>query len=116
RRVRKLVEQRLGRENESRRAVTALQRAEFHERFLQGMQFVFVAQAFDSQNLAPVVVEGEKRAGAHRLAVEQHRAGAADLNIAAELRASQSKLLAHELQQRQPRLDLRAPLHSVDFK
>ena len=80
------------------------------------MKLAVSAQSFHGQNFATVGVDGQKRTGAHRLAVEQQRASAADLNIATELRAGQTELLAHEIEQGQPGLHLRAPHQTVHFK
>ena len=48
----------------------------------------------------------EHQAGAHRLAVEEDRAGAADAVLAADVRAGQAELVAQEVAQQQARLDL----------
>ena len=49
---------------------------------------------------APVAIERQRQAGAHRLAVDQHRAGAANALIAAALRAGQRQLIAQHREQR----------------
>ena len=47
RRLRTLIEQCFGREKKARSAIPALQRAKLHEGFLERMEAVFIAQAFD---------------------------------------------------------------------
>ena len=47
----------------------------------------------------------EHQAGAHRLAVDQHRAGAANAVLAADMRAGLAAILADGVDQRPARLD-----------
>ena len=109
------VEQGLGRKNKAGSAVAALQRAEFHEGFLKRMQRILTAQSFDGQNLAAVRIYCQHRARTHRLAIEQQRARSTNLNIAAQLGAGQIELLAHQLKQGYPRLDLDALFDAVNM-
>ena len=51
-------------------------------------------------------LRGEHQAGAHRDAVEQHGAGAADAVLAAGMRALEVELVAQAIEQRGARLDL----------
>ena len=48
---------------------------------------------------APVDLDGEQQAGAHRLAVHQHRARAADAVLAADVRAGQPEVVAQRVGQ-----------------
>ena len=57
-------------------------------------------------DLAAVGLDGEHRAGLHRLAVEQDGAGAAVGGVAADVGAGQAQVLAQEVDQQQARLDL----------
>ena len=56
--------------------------------------------------LLPVDVADRDRAGAHRLAVDMHGAGAALRDAAAEFGAGQSELVAQHPEQRRLRLDI----------
>ena len=73
-------------------------------------------QAFDRRDVAAIGVDRQNRARAYRTTVEQERTGAANLNITAELCAGQMEFVAHQIQQRQPRLNLRAALNAIDAK
>src|SRR5574341_392108 len=57
------------------------------------MQFSSLGKTFNRQQLFPVRFEREKRAGAHGLAVEKHRAGAADLYIARSLGSGKTEAI-----------------------
>ena len=46
-----------------------------------------LGEALDGRHLVPVGLDGEQRARLDRLAVEQHRAGAARRRVAADVRA-----------------------------
>ena len=59
-------------------------------------------------DVAAVGLHGEHDAGAHRLAVEEHRAGAADAVLAADVRAGQTQLVPQEVAEQKARLDGRA--------
>ena len=58
----------------------------------------------------------EDEAGAHRLAVDQHGAGAADAVLAADVGAGQPQLVAQAVGERQARLDVDADLLAVDLE
>ena len=58
----------------------------------------------------------EHQAGAHRLAVDQHGAGAADAVLAADMGAGEPQLVAQAIGQRQARLDVDADLLAVDLE
>ncbi len=70
-------------------------------------------EAFDRAHVAAVGLDGEREAGAHRLAVELHRAGAADAVLAADLGAGQP-LVADEVRQQRARLHLGLVLGAVE--
>ena len=74
------------------------------EGVLQRMQLVAVRQAFDGADRAALGLHREHQAGAHRLAVDQHRAGAADAVLAADMRAGQAAIVADRVDQRAARL------------
>src|SRR5436190_7666548 len=84
-RFRMLLEQRDGRHHEARRAEAAHQRVAIAERLLHRMQPAVALEAVDGANLLADDFDGERRAGVRRLAVDDHRAGAADAAVAAAL-------------------------------
>ena len=84
---------------DARRAVAALGGAEIGERGLQRVELVALLQALDGLDRPPLHLGGERQAGEHRLAVDQHGAGAAFAELAAVLRAGQAELLAQHLEQ-----------------
>ena len=69
------------------------------------MQRVVLGEAFDRADLSAVRLHGEHQARAHRLAVDDHRAGAADAVLAADMGAGLPAILADGVGQRTPRLD-----------
>ncbi len=62
-------------------------------------------EALDGADLAPLGLDREHQAGAHRVAVDQHGAGAADAVLAAEMGAGEAAVLAERVGERAPRLD-----------
>ena len=82
-----MAEQVVGAEQEAGRAEAALQRVVAAERLLQRVQLPRPAQALDRQHLGSIELAGEQQAGSCRLAVDQHRAHAADAVLAADVRA-----------------------------
>ena len=77
-----------------------------HEGALQRVELVAVGQPFDGADLSAVGLHREHQAGAHRLAVDQHGAGAAHAVLAADMRAGLPAILADRIGQRAARLDL----------
>src|SRR5688500_16080915 len=71
-RRRVFIKQSLGRQYHSRRAETALKTAVFDKRFLERMEFtILLSQPLDGQHRASAHFKSERRAGAHRPAVDQ---------------------------------------------
>ena len=66
---------------------------------LDGMEHAPCGQALDGDHLPPVGLVGQHQAGVDRLAVEQHRAGAALPGAAAVLGAGEADIVADDLQQ-----------------
>ena len=64
----------------------------------------------------PSRLHGKHQAGAHRDAVEQHGAGAADAVLAAGMRAGQRQLVAQAIEQRGARLDVERAVFAVDVE
>jgi hypothetical protein len=112
--LRAFIQQGFSRQDESGSAITALQSAELHERFLDRIELTIPAQSFDGQDLATVCINRQHRAGAYRFTVKQQRASATHLNIAAELGAGQSELFANHIEERRARLDFSVMLRAVD--
>jgi hypothetical protein len=83
-----LVEQRLGGDEKSRRAVTALSGAEIGERLLQRVQLAVGGEALDGRHASTVTVDSENEARQDRLAIEEHGAGAAFAQLAPVLGAA----------------------------
>ena len=86
-RLRLAVEQFLGRHDHAVDAVAALRGLLVDEGLLQRMRLVDRAEPFDGGDLGVAERADRGDAGAHRLAVDQHRAGAALREPAAELGA-----------------------------
>src|SRR5882757_1356511 len=93
-------------------AVAALRYTEIAPRDLNRV-FALRVEAFDGHDLLAADVGHRHAAGAHGLAVEMHRAGAAERNAAAEFRAGQSKLVAQIPHQRHRRIAVERALLSV---
>jgi hypothetical protein len=84
------------------------------ERLLDRVQLAALLEPLDGHHLAPVRLHGEDGARLHRLAVEEHGAGAAVGRVAADVRAGEAQVLANEMDEQQPRLHLGALLGAVD--
>src|SRR5439155_1467571 len=96
-------------------AEAALQRVRLAESRLQRVELVRAArrEALDGRQLSAVRLHREHQAGAHRLAVEQHGAGAAHAVLAADVGAGEPQVLAEEVAQAEPRLDVAPVLAAV---
>ena len=81
---------------------------------LQRMQRRAVRQPFDGADRLALRLHREHQAGAHRLAADDHRAGAADAVLAADVRAGQPAVLADRVDQRLARLDADGVVAAVD--
>src|SRR5919198_26971 len=97
-----------------RRAEAALERVALPERLLQRMQLAVLRQALDRRDLAAVGLDGEHGARLHREPVDVDRAGAADGRVAADLRSGEPEVVAEEVDEQRPRLDLRLVPDAVD--
>ena len=85
---------------EARRAVAALRGAEIGEGLLERVQLGSRRQPLDGVDArGPSHSSAEHEAGEHRLAVDQHGAGAALAELAAVLGAGQAEVLAQHLEQ-----------------
>ena len=85
-----------------------------HESLLHHMQVVAFRQALDGADLLAFGLHGEDQAGAHRLALDDDGAGAADAVLAADMRAGLAAVLADGVGQRAARLDRDGVVAAVD--
>src|SRR3954462_8325549 len=108
------IEERAARQHHSRRAVAALQAVLLPESFLHGVELSVLLEPLDGGDLAPVGLHREERARLHRLSVEQHGARAAMARVATDVRSRHPQVLAQEVDEEQPRLDLPLLGLSVD--
>ncbi len=75
-----------------------------------------ILEAFDRADLLSVALHRERDARARRLTVDQHGAGTAYPMLAAQVRAGDAALLAQEISQVRPRLDLSLDPLAVDVQ
>src|SRR5438094_9257532 len=73
-----------------------------------------VLQPLDRRDVVSIHLDGEHQAGAHRLAVQQHRTGAAHAVLASNVGAGETQLVAQEVGEEQPRLHRALVAHAVD--
>ena len=73
-------------------------------------------QAFDAGDAPALGLQRQHRAALHRLAVEQHGAGAALAGVAADMGAGQAELLAQHFDQQALGVDLQLHGLAVDFE
>src|SRR5438445_177032 len=111
-----LAQERDERHEDARRAEAALQPVSLAERGLKRMQRVAraVSEALHGLDLVAVRLDGEHEAGADRLAVQQHGAGAAHPVLASNVRSGEAQLVAQEVGEEQPRLHRALVAHAID--
>src|SRR5262249_61440238 len=90
------------RDKHAGRAEAALQAVLARKCLAQPEHDRIAVEALDGGNRKPVAGDRERDAGARRLAVDQHRAGAAYAVLTAEVGAGQAALLAQEIGERGP--------------
>ena len=100
------LEERGRRDEHPGRAEAALHAAVLEERRLERAQLEARREPFDGGHLAALGLERKVRAAVHRLAVEQHHAGAAFRVVAALLRAREADGVAYGREQARPRVEL----------
>src|SRR5207245_6640343 len=88
------------REQHARGAVAALGGTELDEGSLQRVQLRGRAQALDGRDRSALDLDGEEQAAQLRLAVDEHRAGAALAQLAAVLGAGEAEVFTQHLEQR----------------
>ncbi len=94
-----VLQQRLGGEQESRRAVAALGGAEIGERLLQGVKAGTVRHSFDRADRGALAFDRESQAGEDRLAVDENGTSPAFSQLAPVLGAHEPEVLAEDLEQ-----------------
>ena len=92
-------QQRLGRHDLARRAVTALRADIADERLLQRFEFAVLSDTFDGQYGFFIGFKGQQIARAHRAIVDQYRAGAANFGLTGAFRAGEMEAIAEKLKQ-----------------
>ena len=99
----------------ARRAVAALQRVAILEGLLDRMQrAVLGGERLDGADLVAGGLHREGQARAAGLAVDQHRAGAADAVLAADMGAGEAELVAEEIGEEHANADVALDLLAVD--
>ena len=113
-RFRVLVEQRLGRDDLTRRADAALKTAVLDEGLLQRMELAVPREPFDGLDALAGAAGSQGQARAHQAPVDDDAAGAADADAAAFLGSGQAQVVAQNLQQQAVGLDLDLMFLAVD--
>src|ERR1017187_3607064 len=96
------VQQRLGGEDEARRAKSALYAAFLHERFLDLIEIAAGGETFDGLDVLALCFHREIEAGVDRLAVDENRAGAALALLAGTLGPGEAETFPQHFEQRAP--------------
>src|SRR6266487_1980776 len=108
------IEQPAGGQHHARRAEPALEPVAAGETLLDRVEPAVSFQAFHREH-PPAVGHGrEHRARLHRQLVHPDHAGAAVRGVAAPVRAGEAELIAQQVDEQQPRLDLTGEHHIVD--
>ena len=109
-----LLDQAFADEHHAGRAEAALQAVVLLERRLHRVEPCRGEQALDGRDLDAVGLDAEQRAGLHRRAVVEHRAGAAARGIAPDVGAGEAQVLAEHVHQQHARLDVEGVGGAVD--
>ena len=104
----------LGEHEEARGAEAALQRVVIAEGLLQIRQLLAVGEPFHGAYLGAVGLNAEDQAGAHRSVVQDHRAGAADAVLAAQVGAGVAQVVAEHIGQGPAGLDDQVVIAAVN--
>src|SRR5664280_3389969 len=111
-----LVDEALGRHDESARAVSALLRVMVDEGRGNRMQIVSGGKTFDGLDALALRVDGQDAATVYGLARQDDGTGPAGAAVADPFRAGQVQIIAHGVEQRHARLDRHVDRFSVDCK
>src|SRR3954451_3513577 len=109
-----LPQQRGGEHEEAGGAVAALQAVGVGERLLQRVELAVLGQPLDGLDVQVVGLDAEHEAGARRLALDEHGAGATDAVLAADVRAGEAEVVAQHVGERAPGLDHGLAADAVD--
>src|SRR5215467_3502237 len=104
RRIRIAIQQRLGSDQQARRAESALERRMFEEFSLQWMQIVPAPHTLDRLNFVAFGLDRQHQARADQTAVDRHAAGATVARAATLLASRQVKLVTQDVEQCELRL------------
>src|SRR5206468_2996173 len=91
------VQERLGRHDLARRTDSALEAAVLDEGLLDGMECLALCQALDGRDLSPVVLNGQREAGAEHLSIDDDRASAAYADAAALFSTGQAEVIPKQV-------------------
>src|SRR5580693_2082396 len=94
------LQQRFGRHDHAVEAIAALRGLRVNESLLHGIGMFARAKTFEGYDVAPGATIDRNDARARGLAVDQHRAGAAFAQAAAELRPVQFEIVAQHMEKR----------------
>src|SRR5437763_11425326 len=103
-----------GAQHHGRRAVATLQALLLPECLLEGVELAALVQRLHRHDLLSVRLDGKGDARADRLTVHEHRAGAADAMLAADVDAEEAEVLAQEIHQETPRFHVPLDRLAVD--
>src|SRR5262245_52901141 len=109
-------EQRRTGHDERWRAEPALLSVVVPERLLDRVELAVLFESFDGPNLLALRLDGQRRAGIDRLAVHDHRAGAASGAVADPLGAGDVQIVAQRVEQRDARFDAHLLRGAVDVE
>src|SRR5215469_4475541 len=111
-----LVKECLAGDHETWSAKPALLAVVVNKRLLDRMQAVVLSQPLDCGDLLALRLDGQHRAGIHRVSIHNHSTSAASASVAHPLGAGDVKLVPHGIQQRCPRFDLAGVSLAIDFQ
>ena len=111
-----LLQQLLCSDEHSRRAKAALQRVAIAKGGLEVGDLATIGQSFNGYDRRAVCLHRQHQAGTNDLAVDAHRACAANPMLAADMRSGQLQMLAQEVRQVKTRQNTRIYPFTVDFE
>src|SRR5437016_5653731 len=103
-------------DDETGRAESALLGVMAYKSLLDFVHLFRAADAFDGRDFTAFSLDGEHRAGINRVAIDQHRAGAAGAAVANFLATGEVESVAQRVEQGHARFDVQAAALSVDLE
>ena len=85
-----------------------------HRRLDRVERAIGIGKAFDRSHLTAIGLDGQHQAAPHGLAIDNHRAGAADAVFAAQMHAGIARVIAQEIAERFAGLDRGAFGSAID--